>query len=706
MQAQSQGMKRKMADDYFSQLEYDKAAPIYDELATANVKGKRNDITEIKRAAESYFMSVKYDKAEKWYVELEKKGGMNEEDYLNYFQVLCFNQKQNDAFKVMETVASKYPSNHLAQKYVANPNYMNELKSKGPDAFKLKPTRFTTGWGDFSPTFFDKGLVFASRKKFTGFVNRKFTWDNSHFTDMYYVSKKGDQFKKLSVLLGKTFRSKPHDGPASFNKAGDFIVFNRNDASKTGRKEIVKLMLYASRKNEKGKWSNPEALPFNSKSYSVGHPALSPDGNTLYFASDMPGGQGGVDIWKSTYNNGNWSTPINLGKSVNSPGDEMFPTVDNDGNVYFASNGHIGMGGLDIFKANASFTEIENLGASINSHADDFGLIVNEEGKLGYMTSNREGFIDRIYETEIKIAEFMLNGILALDDCNKTPLPNASVVITNNTKGTSETLTTDSQGKFTLKLGKNSRYELDATKEGYVLSNKPSVSTEGKLQSENFETTLLLASPIVKINALSKDATSTQPISDVKITIKQKSNNQTTQLTTDKEGKAHATITRNIDYVITASAPGYVEYSSEFNSSGADCNNELSLNMLLTKVKKGDVFVFNNIFYDYGKATLRAESITELNRLVEFLRNNKQAKVELSSHTDSRSSSSFNQDLSQRRAQSVVNYLIKNGIPKTTIVAKGYGEDKLTNRCSDGVNCSEDEHQQNRRTEIKILELN
>ena len=698
---QAQGMRRKMADEYFDQLEFSKAAPIYDELAKMNLKGKRSDNQEIRRAAESFMKSVQYAKAEEWYKALDTKGAMNEEDYMNYFQVLCLNQKYTEAQNVIGSMSSKYPSNYLAVAYQKNPNFLSDLK-KDESAYVLNVTPFASGWGDFSPAFYEDGIVFSSSKKFTGFVNRKFTWDNTYFTDLYFVGKKGDKFKKLSKLMGKGFRSKPHDGPATFNKAGNFMVMTRNDITKSGKKDIIKLFLFSAKKDENGKWSKLEPLPFNSKSYSVGHPALSDDGNTLIFASDMPGGQGGVDLWKSTYQNGTWSKPVNCGSKVNTPGDEMFPTIARDGNVYFASNGHVGLGGLDIFKTDMNFTSVENMGSKLNSNADDFGLITNEEGNIGYITSNREGWIDRIYEVNIKIPEFIVNGKLVLDDCKKTPVPNAEVTLLNKTTGTTEKLTTDAQGNYTQKLKRNAVYELESSKEGYILIEKPSVSTQGKVQSENFETMLLLSLPYVNVNAHTKDALSGASVPNAKITIK---GSKTVNLTTDASGKASTDLDKNQVYTVTAIAEGYLEYTTTFNSNDANCDNVLDLPLTITKVKKGDIYVFKNIFYDYGKADLRAESITELNKLVEFLKNNPKAKVELGSHTDSRSSDSYNQNLSQRRAQSVVNYLIKNGIPKSSIVAKGYGETQLVNRCADGVECSEDEHQQNRRTEIKILEV-
>ncbi|MCX7744695.1 MAG: OmpA family protein [Flavobacteriales bacterium] len=698
---QAQGMRRKMADEYFDQLEFSKAAPIYDELAKMNLKGKRSDNQEIRRAAESFMKSVQYAKAEEWYKVLDAKGAMNEEDYMNYFQVQCLNQKYAEAQQIIESLSNKYPSNYLAIAYKNTPNFLSDLK-KDESAYVLNVTPFSSGWGDFSPAFYEDGIVFSSYKKFTGFVNRKFTWDNTYFTDLYFVGKKGDKFKKLSTLMGKGFRSKPHDGPATFNKAGNFMVMTRNDLTKSGKKDIIKLFLYSARKNESGKWSKLEPFPFNSKSYSVGHPSLSDDGTTLLFASDMPGGQGGIDIWMCTFQNGSWSKPVNCGPKVNTPGDEMFPVIARDGNVYFASNGHVGLGGLDIFKTDMNFSSVENLGSKLNSHADDFGLITNEEGSIGYITSNRDGWIDRIYEVKIKIPEFIVNGKLVLDDCKKTPVPNAEVILLNKTTGTAEKLTTDAQGNYTKKLNRNAVYELEASKEGYILIEKLSVSTLGKIQSENFETTLFLSLPYVKVNAHIKDAVSGASVPNAKVTIK---GSNTVNLTTDASGKASTDLEKNQVYTVSVIAEGYLEYTMTFNSNDANCDNVLDLPLTITKVKKGDVYVFKNIFYDYGKADLRAESIAELNKLVEFLKNNPKAKVELGAHTDSRSNSSFNQNLSQRRAQSVVDYLVKNGIPKSNIIAKGYGETRLVNGCSDGVLCSEDEHQQNRRTEIKILEV-
>lgn len=703
--AGAQGLKRHIADQYFKQLDYSRAAPIYDELAQLTVKGKKKSWDEVRLAAQSNMHSQNYKQAEYWYAQMDKGGQLTDDDALHYIEVLRSNEKYDDARDQMKKLAQKQPDNKWLQAYLQDPGYVSELKEDSA-LYKVKTLPFNSGLGEYSPAYYKDGLVYASRRRNSGFVNRKFLWDNSYFADLYYVTKKGkDNFAKRGKMMAKPFKSLRHDGPVAFSHDGKTAIVTQNYTGSVGKGEQVKLALYMAKVDDKGKWSSAGTFPHNSKDYSVGHPSLSKDGSTLYFASDMPGGMGGADIYKSTLSNGTWSAPVNLGPGVNTPGNELFPFIADDGALYFASTGHVGLGGLDIFKSTADFSSVENMGYPVNTSADDFGLIVSEEGNLGYFTSNRGDRVDRIYETTIKVAEFYLDGMVVMDDCNNTPVTNQEVMLTNTTHGTSETLTTDASGKFTVKLKKNSSYTLTTSRQEYRLLSEGSASTMGKLQSERYTATLELAALKIPVTFTTTDKANGQKLADVKVKITRKSDGQSQDLVSDAEGKITMVLDRNEQYTVDYHVHGYLEHTSPLSTSDLKCKNEFAMDLPLEKIKKGDVFVINNILYDYDSANLRVESEGELDKLAVFLMENNNIKVELSSHTDSRGGDSYNLKLSQKRAQSCVDYLIRKGVLKGNIVAKGYGETKLQNRCGNNVECSEEEHQQNRRTEIKILQV-
>jgi len=700
---QAQGLKRHMADQYYNQLDYSKAAPIYDELAMLTVKGKKQDWKAVRLAAESNLRSNHFAKAQDWYEELEKGSQLTDDDYINYIDVLRLNGNYAKADELTAKLYQRRPDDRIVRSYIEDKNYVAELMEDS-DSYKVRAVPFNTGLGEFAPTPYKEGLVYVGRRRNSGFVNRKFLWDNSYFYDLYYVQKKGEtSFPRRGTMLGKPFRTKPHDGPVVFSRDGKMAILSGNDISHTEKGEEVNLGLYIL-KEENGKWGDRVKFPYNSKEYSVSHPSLSKDGNTLYFASDMPGGFGGADLYRSEYKGGTWSQPVNLGAGVNTARNEVFPFIADDGTLYFASNGHVGLGGLDIFKTAGDFASVENMGYPLNTNYDDFAMIVNEEGNHGYFSSNRGDFVDRIYETDIKVAEFYLDGTVTIDDCNRTPVEGQVVLVENRTRHTTDTVKTDAEGKFTLRLKKSSEYLVRTEKDNYRLVAEAQAGTQGKLQSERFTADLQLAPLTIPVKGKIYDRADNLPLTDVKVRIVRKSDGKTMDLTGSAGGTVALNLDRNQEYTVYYHVQGYREQSAGLSTSDK-CRDSLDMNLPLDKIKKGDVFVINNIFYDYDKATLRAESESELNKLADFLLENFHIKVELSSHTDSRGGDSYNRKLSQKRAQTCVDYLIGKGVPKQNIVAKGYGETRLVNRCDDGVECTEEEHQQNRRTEIRILQV-
>jgi peptidoglycan-associated lipoprotein len=318
----------------------------------------------------------------------------------------------------------------------------------------------------------------------------------------------------------------------------------------------------------------------------IAHPAISPDDLTLYFVSDMPGGQGGKDIWKISRNSptDEWGRPENMGAEINTANDEMFPYVHSDGTFYFSSNGHIGMGGLDIFKARNDEGRwiIENMGYPINSSSDDFGITFQNENEQGFFSSSRTTRgDDDIFVFSLPPMYFNLTG-LVVDERNSKALPGGSVKIISSDGITNE-MPVGSDGTFKLSLKPNIDYVFIASKKGY-LNGKERETTKGLDRSKDFKITIPLAS----------------------------------------------------------------------------IENPIEL---------------TNIFYDFAKWDLRPESMVALDRLVEVLVDNPHITIELGAHTDSRGGATENQALAQRRAQSVVNYLIGKGIPADRLTAKGYGED-------------------------------
>ena len=376
---------------------------------------------------------------------------------------------------------------------------------------------------------------------------------------------------------------------------------------------------------QNGRWLDVKPFEYNKPTeYSVGHPAISPDGKVLYFASDMPGGYGETDIYYcSKQADGKWGVPKNAGSLVNTEGEESYPYVDSTGTLYFSSDGHIGMGGLDIFSAEGSKDEWEqpvNLKYPINSPKDDFSVYFTISGKSGYFSSNRDGGKgndDIYYFVPEPITTLILAGVVKqrLEDNSIEILKEANIKMEDKTANVTGMLVSNEAGKFYAKLECNSTYDLTATKDGYFT------------QSKSFETTC-------------------------------KTRNDT-----------------------------------------------VFVDMILDKIIINKPIVLENIYYDFDKWNIRNDAKIELDKLVDLLKRNPGIKIELGSHTDCRGSSAYNEKLSQKRAESAVEYIITQGIDKNRITAKGYGEKVPVNNCVDGVKCSEEQYQLNRRTEFKVTEI-
>jgi outer membrane protein OmpA-like peptidoglycan-associated protein len=368
-------------------------------------------------------------------------------------------------------------------------------------------------------------------------------------------------------------------------------------------------------------WKRGKDFPFNSMEYSNSHPAISTDGKTMYFVSDMPGGFGGSDLYVTTLNNGEWSQPKNLGATVNTAGNECFPSIAPNGKLYFSSNGLKGLGGLDVFASEIKGTEVGspmNLNYPLNTKADDFGVLWNADMKSGYVSSNRVK-ADKIYTFVMNPYDVMAEGTITNKDDGK-PLAGATVIFRNITSNAVDSVNTDSDGKYTFKLTADCEYVFEVRKSDYFTVTKDGIDTKNVNENKTLTNDFTLQKIVVEV-----------PYS----------------LDNDVNGK--------------------------------------------------------KIFFDLDKWNIRKDMQVNLDNLAKLLKDNPTIMIELAAHTDSRADNKYNQKLSERRAKSTYEYLVKKGINKKRMKYVGYGETKLANKCSDGVECTEEEHQQNRRTEFTVL---
>jgi len=693
-------IKQRKADEHYNRMEYFYCAPIYTELAKKTIQGKGTVNWEnVRKAAYSNKQLFQYNRARFYYSKLHETNRLTELDYVEYIDLLRTIGKYEVADELLSDAIGVYPTNDFVRLLKDRNIQFGHLMADSA-IYAVEALTINSGLGDFCPTFYDKGILYMSKAKNAGFLNARYGWDNSYFINMLHASYDLDSSLMSGKLLKDAFFSRAHDGPVSFSPDGKRMVITKNTLGKHNDQDVVVLAIYFSTFVD-GEWTPVEAFPYNNPAYNVGHACFSADGNRIYFASDQSGGAGGADLYTSDFVNGTWTTPLNLGPTVNTDQDELFPYVSAS-TLYFSSKGHFGIGGLDVFSVPVSLNgSVTNMGFPINTSFDDFGIIAKADENSGFFSSNRGDFIDRIYSWQRKDPTIYMEGELVERYAALEVVPNHWVVFEDETTQLTDTLFTDSLGQFSTQLYKDHSYRFSSGEQYFELESPILVSTAGIVRDSTIHGKLVLKPLTILVTLRVVERGTKKVIPGAKTTITTALTQADTVLLTNDLGEVTLRVDRYTDYQAHASKRGYVDDETTFKTDNSG-DKMIELLLQLPTIKKGDKFKLENIFYDYNKSTLRPESMAALDKLAAFIIENK-LKIELSSHTDARGNAAYNQKLSQARAQSCVDYLIKKGVPKASMVVKGYGETQLLNRCKDGVQCSEEEHQENRRTEIKIL---
>lgn len=589
------------------------------------------------RVAEAFRYIGNARQAELWYEKAIKKEYADPIIYLHYGDVLMIQESYDKALTEYQEYKKLVPNDPTADERIKSCQLAQEWK-QSPTGYVVEQVDFTnTKFNDFSPAYGsdDFGILYFTSSRPGTVGNKIHAATGESFTDIFVTERdRKNTWSNPKPVEGEV-NTEFEEGSCSLSSDFKTMYFTRCRVNK--RDKLGCEILSAT--DQEGIWGKVEKIPIAGDSVVVAHPSISNDGLTLYFVSDMPGGFGQTDIWKVTRNSptDTWGEPINLGASINSTGREMFPFVHPDGTLYFSSDGRPGMGGLDIFKASQTKDggwDVVNMRYPINSSADDFGIVVQKEKEMGYLTSRRKGGRggDDIYQFYLPPIIFNITGIVK-DDKSDKPIAQSTVKLIGS-DGTNLSVETGTDGVFKFVLAANNDYVLVSQRNGF-LNGKGKETTRGLTESKEFTATLYMAS-------------TAKPI-------------------------------------------------------------ELP-----------------NIFYDYGRWELRPESMVSLDKLVETLNDNPNITIELGSHTDSRGTDAFNYELSQKRAQSVVDYLIEKGIAPDRLKAKGYAASSpkvvdariaesypflkegatLTDEYINALQTDEQKevcHQLNRRTEFKVL---
>lgn len=699
----AQGLRKQSAEKYLSRLEYFKAEPLYAELAQKQLKKGSGSWEDVSKAALCNYKIFHFERALLFYGALQKSGkALSEEEYLNSIQSLRFTARYAQAQELTREARSKFPEN-IRFAVLAESLEKRERFLQDSAQYRVRPLELNSGYGDFAATYTPEGIAYASKKTNAGFLNTRYGWDNGYFLEIFHAQRVNDSTWQKSERSAGHFYSRAHDGPVCFNRSGTEAYITRNIIRKKKGRSLVYLAIYYTYKTGKG-WSKAQMLPFCSPDFNTGHAALSPDEQTLYFASDRKGGAGGTDLYRVYKRGEGWGTPENLGPSINTGGNEMFPFISSEGTMlWFSSDAYPGLGGLDIYSVPLAGGEVQNAGYPVNTEADDFAYIEDSTEIRGIFSSNRGDFTDRLYSLKKLPVQVNLQGnVYIVYEENGVPEPAAEATVILATGENEHTLPLGQEADFSKVLQKNKDYTLTAVLEDHEALKSEAFSTGGITKNTLIEKKLYLRPLTIYVKIKAIDKTTKEILPGARGTLTDAKGN-VYEFETDSAGYALFKAERYLKYDVFARKKGYIDGFSAFRTANERLR-EVEVPLELTKISKGEKFKVDNIFYDYNKASLRPESENALDLLAAFILEN-DIRVELSSHTDARGSDIYNQVLSQKRAQSCVDYLILKGVPASKITARGYGESQLINHCRNNVPCSEEEHQQNRRTEIKILEV-
>jgi outer membrane protein OmpA-like peptidoglycan-associated protein/tetratricopeptide (TPR) repeat protein len=617
--------KLKKADKLFADLAYVDAAKAYEEyLEDAKSPGTET----IMRVADSYYYTSNNASALRWYTKLNTILGDNMDDvYFNrYLQTLRSNEEYKKADEVLKKRLEIKGDKKQIEKFLSQKKYLDSINAATSFYTVNNLSGVNSDKSDFGATFYGNQMVFSSSKDTTKVGRKLYSWNDQPYLELYVADRNasdGSLFNEKKFMEKEQTRY--HNATVAFMpdlktvyyaantvKPNDKLITNKQG---TGNFEIIRAEINGE------EFSKVQKLPFDSKDYSVGHPALSADGKWLFFASDMPGGYGQTDIYVAqVFDDGHVGDPKNLGDKINTAGREMFPFA-NDSILYFSSDGHYGMGGLDIFESrlikDTQFSEPKNLGKPVNSNLDDFSYIIDTTRTFGYLSSNRKGGKgddDIYYFTRLEPPCKQIVSGKVTDVKDNSPLAGATVKATSELEDVIKTVKTNKDGTYSMEVPCKSKLSIEASIAEFK-SEKKDLETSKKMDEE----------------------------------------------------------TKNFDFALLR----------EF---------------------KGDTIDVKPIYFDFDKYAITPKAVVELERVVAVMQKYPNIVIKIESHTDSRGKAEYNKILSDNRAKSTRDYIISRGIDAARIEsAIGYGEERLKNGCSDGVICTDEQHDVNRRSDFIVV---
>jgi len=625
----AQDRKLKKAQRYFDNLEFVKAIKHYERIVA---KGS-NSPEVLRNLGDANYLNANYAESAKWYKKLSNLEGviLDKNTVYRYAQSLRSIKEYEASDKLIVQLNNGYKKDQRGINFKKNDDYLNNIK-KRLGSYTIQNVSVNSLASDFAPSFYLDGLVFSTTRDTSGISKNIHTWNQKRFLDLFSASINDDGSLENVKKFSKKINTKLHESSSAFTKDGKTVYFTRNNAKSRGfsrdKEGVSRLKIYKSELIN-GNWTEGKALPFNQDDYSVAHPSLNISEDKLYFSSDMPSSLGHSDIFVVAINSdGTYSEPKNLGSKINTESKESFPFISENNVLYFSSDGHPGLGGMDVFATDLNDIEnskVVNLAEPINSISDDFSFIINDNAKKGYFASNRVNGVgsDDIYAlTEVKTLELAclksIRGVVKETESLEI-IPGTTVLLLDKNGKTISSGISDENGVFKISLKCSERsFTIVANKEEHEAGRKEIETNENDLSVELF------------LNKIDNGA----PI-------------------------------------------------------GADLAEYLKI---------------EPIYFDFDKWSIREDVKQSLTKIIDYLKKHPKTKIQIGSHTDSRASKAYNMRLSDKRANSTLEYLLAQGVAQDQIRALGFGESMISNECWDGVKCDEHKHQENRRSEFIVIE--
>ena len=694
----------KKADHFYDHFAYRNALEIYLHI---NEKDKSNLYVR-ERIADCYFRLHDPVSSEMWFNDLIQEENLKTGLKLEYARVLSMNGRYDQSKYWFQQYLMENPKDSMA---IEKLQFLNDMKlfSQKEDRFIVSGVNnINTSHSDYGAHYFHKGIVFASSKDEDKMIKHKpadAVHPDESLLNLYYaVPELEGEGKEPQHFHETHLKTAFHEGPMAFYdnySRGAFTQSNIDNGK--GVRDItgqVTLQIYFRRHvAHLGYLQNIRPFEHNYSGFSNAHPTFSEDGKQMYFSSTRNAGYGGSDIYYSEFVDEHWTYPVNVGPHLNTRDDESFPFLINDSTLYFSSNGHGSFGGLDIYvcyKNNGKFSRPVNIGPPANTRFDDFSFTADSTGRVGFLASNRPGGagLDDIYHFVAKY--YALVGTVRELSTEQPIIPNTLITVRNGNGDVIDTVTTNESGMFRLDLPFDQDFIITGEKEGYETLEGLEFSTKGKPFGVD---SIML--PLWKHRLYAKgkiyDSETEKPLKDATVFLKNNTNGKIDSMKVGDDGGYSFLTIPNRSYEIIVKKDGYIPGGFKLNTK------DIYEGELLNDVVLEPVYLEKDIVsFDYNEWAITADAQKQLSKLLRALRRQPSTTLFVGAHADARGSNEYNLELSEKRADAVVQYMVRHGISRRRIEAVGFGEELILNRCSNGVECPDEEHSRNRRAEIKV----